>query len=127
MHRAQLHAKGRKWQRITVGKTELMMERATLLTGKDIAEVTPQSGQKEQALVVLKPDAAALIEGWTQDLASTESYLVLTVSGQVVGAPRVLSAIDNGQLQLSVSTAKLDKACRLFERRRLPDGITPAR
>jgi hypothetical protein len=123
VHRATKKAKGRGWQRIVVGNQNLMMDKSALLTGRDVAEVSDIPGQRGQSLITLRPSAAALFEGWTQEMAQTESYLVVQVAGKAVATPRVLSAADSGQLTVNVASAVVDKSCRLFERRRLPDEI----
>ncbi|MBM4253775.1 MAG: hypothetical protein FJ146_17550 [Deltaproteobacteria bacterium] len=123
VYRAAPKAKGRGWQRVTVGKQILMMDKAPLLNGTDIAEVSDLPGQRGQSMMTLRPAAAARFEGWTEEMAQNESYLVVQVAGKAVAAPRVLSAAGNGQLTLNVASATVEKSCRLFERRRLPDDI----
>ncbi len=123
VHRAVPKAKGRNWQRVVVGKQSLMMDKVALLDGRDIAEVAEVPGQRSQSMITFRPSAAAKFEGWTEELAQSESYLVIKVGGKAVAAPRVLSSAGSGQLAVSVASSTVDKSCKLYERRRLPDDV----
>jgi hypothetical protein len=131
--RFALHAAHDKAQkgarRMTLGDQLYYMQPKPALTGADVSdmqEIGGTAGQEGIYRLWLTPRGAGKFAALTETLAREQGYLIVMVSGHAVQAPRVMSAIESGEIQVSAPRARMDGLCRQAERNQLPTDIARA-
>lgn len=121
LHPAFTAKTGKATQPATVADQKLFMEPAPAITGSDVSQVTEVGGD---VAIWLTPTGAARFAELTRALAQTQGFLVMIVSGKTVAAPKVMSAIDSGRIQLTKAQGvSLKSLCKKIDVRALPDDL----
>jgi hypothetical protein len=104
---------------------KLLMDPRPALTGADVQDlaVLDAGGGEKNYQVWLTPQGAGKFAAVTETLVQEGGHVAILVDKKAVSAPRVMSAIDSGSLQLTGSVGDLTKLCKKMERRMLPDEI----
>jgi hypothetical protein len=116
-------------RRMTLGDQIFYMDPKPALTGADVSdmqEISGTAGKEGIYRLWLTPKGAGRFAALTTTLAQDQGYLIVMVSGHAVQAPRVMSTIESGELQVTAPRARMDGLCRQAERNKLPADIARA-